>query len=160
MTRAFFPGSFDPITNGHLAFIKRACLLFDEVIVGVMTNPYKKYLFSTKERVELVEKSVEHIGNVSVKSFDNQLTVQVAKEIKADILIRGLRSVSDYHYEQEMAQINFQQSNIETLFLQATPDMQYVSSSMVRELWRFKGDYQQYIPSIVAQYMEKKKVNE
>lgn len=160
MTKAFFPGSFDPLTLGHLEFVKRASQLFDEVVIGVMTNPHKHYLLTAEERLHLVKESVQALDKVQVAQFSNQLTVQIAHEIGADVLIRGLRNPVDYAYEQEMAQVNYQQTKIETLFLQATPEMQGISSSIVRELWRFGGYYACYVPPCVAQYMAEKKVDE
>lgn len=156
VNRALFPGSFDPLTNGHLALIERYQSLFSEVVIGIMTNHNKKALLTASERKQLIEENIQQWPNVRVEVFENQMTVQAAQAIEADVLIRGLRDVKDYVYEQELAQLNREQTGIETLFLQADPKQHIVSSSAVKEIRHFGGDYQQYVPANVWQLLQQK----
>lgn len=158
MSKAFFPGSFDPLTNGHLALIKRYASLFDEIVIGIMTNQSKHALLTTAERKQLIAENIADLPNVEVQVFSQQLTVQAAATVGADVLLRGLRDVKDYLYEQELAQLNREQTGIETLFLQADPSEEIVSSSKVKEIRSFGGRYQQYVPENVALLLEAKEV--
>ena len=147
--KALIPGSFDPITNGHLDVIERAARMFDEVVVGVGVNRSKNPLFSIDERVELVEQSTAHLDNVSVISFDD-LLVNVAASTNAQVLVKGLRAITDFEYEFQMTSANYQlNKDIETLFIMSPPQYMYLSSSIVREIASFHGDVHQLVPHSV-----------
>lgn len=136
--KAVFPGSFDPITCGHLDLIKRASLIFDEIVVLVMTNTNKSGLFSNVERVELIENEVRDIENVAVESRENVLTVQAAKDLQAQVILRGLRSSRDFLYETDIAAINKKLSpGLETLFIPTDKDYGHISSSLIKEVAKF-----------------------
>lgn len=155
MTRAFYAGSFDPMTYGHLDIITRASQLFDEVVVGVMYNPKKTGFFTWEERQALMEPHLP--TNVTVNLYEQQLTVTAAKQSRADVLIRGLRTPMDMIEEQTMATLNYEQAKIETLFLMTRPQFQAISSSRVRELWQFGGDITSYVPANIVTAMEEKR---
>ena len=147
--KALIPGSFDPITNGHLDVIERAARMFDEVVVGVGVNRSKNPLFSIDERVELVEQSTAHLDNVSVISFDD-LLVNVAASTNAQVLVKGLRAITDFEYEFQMTSANYQlNKDIETLFIMSPPQYMYLSSSIVREIASFHGGVHQLVPHSV-----------
>ncbi|MFC1855375.1 pantetheine-phosphate adenylyltransferase [Thermodesulfobacteriota bacterium] len=152
---AIYPGSFDPITNGHLDLILRGASVFDELIVAVAESPKKKLLFSTKERIEMVKESVAGNDRVSVESFSG-LLVDYVKSKNASVIIRGLRAVSDFEYELSMALMNRRLNlNIETFFMMTSDPYTYLSSGMVREIASLRGSVSGLVPEIVE-----KKLNE
>jgi len=148
---ALFPGSFDPLTKGHVDLIKRAASLFDEVIVGIFTNTQKKYFFDARLRLELVEKVLKKSKNVCVSNFSDQLTVDVACKVGAKFLLRGIRNVQDYEYERDIERINSEVSanSVETVFLMSTPKYAHVNSNMIKEIYKFGGDVSSYLPEEV-----------
>lgn len=154
MTKAFYPGSFDPVTNGHLDLIQRASQLFDEVVVGIMTNPAKQTLFTATERQALMTPHLP--DNVSVAIFENQLTTTAAQNIQADVLLRGIRNIHDMQVEQELAQLNLEQAGIETLCLMTNPIFSTVSSSRIKEIHHYGGNINRYVPNNVKQAMDEK----
>jgi len=138
-TIAIYPGSFDPITNGHIDLIHRACKLFDEIIIAITQNANKTSLLSIDQRIEAVEASITSISNTRVLGF-NSLLVDFAREHNAQIIIRGLRAVSDFEYEFQLAGMNRQLNNkIETVFLMSDPDKQVISSKFVKEIAKLNG---------------------
>lgn len=153
---AFFTGSFDPITNGHLHIIKRASKMFEHVVVGVFDNPKKNYWWSSSMRVSLIEESCKDLTNVSVKSFDHRLVLDVAKEIKATFIIKGLRNSLDYEYEKALFQVQFDEGELETVYLMTSKEYSHISSSLVKELAEFAGPYENYVPNCVACAIAKK----
>jgi len=148
MKRFVFPGSFDPITLGHQDIIKRALPLCDELIIAVGENTDKKYLYSLEERMEFITKSNSNEPKVKVLSFKG-LTIDFCKSVEATALIRGLRNPADFEFEKSIAQMNRRLSGIETLFLLTAADYSYISSSIVREIIRHKGDYSSLVPESV-----------
>jgi pantetheine-phosphate adenylyltransferase len=149
MLRALYPGSFDPITNGHLDVLARAARLFDEVVVAVAHNGSKQGLFSPAERVELLQASTAHLQNVVVTSFQG-LLVDFAREQRARAVIRGLRAVSDFEFEFQMALMNRSlEPELEALFLMPSEEYTYLSSRMVKEVARLGGDVSRFVPSCV-----------
>ena len=156
MRIAVYPGSFDPITNGHVDIIERASRVFDKVIVGVLRNRNKEPLFSASERVRLAELATEHLENVSVESFDG-LLVEFARQHKAAVIIKGLRTVNDFEYEFQMALLNKSlDSECETMFMMTNSKYSYISSSMVKELAEYKGNLEGIVPSQIIQYIKDK----
>ncbi|WP_326717680.1 pantetheine-phosphate adenylyltransferase [Vagococcus jeotgali] len=154
---ALFPGSFDPFTNGHLNTVERASVLFDEVIVGVFTNTTKKSFFSADEKKQLIEESIEHLANVKVVIKSEDLTVNIAKELDAHFLIRGVRNNLDYEYEKNIASMNRQMDKeIDTVFLLADEEFSNVSSSMIKEIASFQGDVSKFVPEQVNQALLKR----
>jgi pantetheine-phosphate adenylyltransferase len=148
---AIYPGSFDPITLGHLDVITRGSRLFDRIIVAVARNPNKTPLFSVEERLGQIGKAIAHLPNAQVESFEG-LTVTYAKEVEAQVLIRGLRAISDFELELQMAHTNKTLSNsIETVFLATSNEYSFLSSSVVREIARFRGPVDHLVPHHVAQ---------
>ncbi len=151
MKRALTPGTFDPITLGHLDVITRASQLVDEVVVAVAVSKKKKPLFSIDERVALVEQAVAHLPNVRVVAFDS-LLVDFAREVEATVVIKGLRAITDFEYEFQMTAMNYQlDEELETVFIMSSPEYMYLSSSIVREIASLKGDYERFVPTCVAQ---------
>jgi len=151
MNIAIYPGSFDPITNGHINIIRRGSKLFDKLYVVLSENITKMSLFSLEERVAQVEKVIADLPNVEVVVAERQLTVDFAKTLGATVIIKGLRNTTDYEYEFPMAQVNAKlDPNIETLFLTATPEHIYLSSTMVKEIAKFGGDLTVFVPEHVA----------
>jgi pantetheine-phosphate adenylyltransferase len=157
---ALIPGSFDPVHNGHLEVIERSSRLFDEVVVATLRNPQKsEALFSLEERQELLEKCLDHLGNVRIVSLST-LVVNVAHEVGASVIVKGLRAVSDFEYELQMAQMNKQLSDVESLFLPASAAYSFISSRWVREVARFGGDVTSLVPKVVAERLQEKFENE
>jgi pantetheine-phosphate adenylyltransferase len=146
---AIYPGSFDPITLGHLDIIHRAAKLFDKLIVVVMVNPAKKCSFLPEERVELIKKSIDDLDNVTVE-FSDGLLAEYAKEKNAGAIIKGLRALSDFEYEFQMALTNSKLNpEVETLFLTTKAENMYLSSSMVRQIASMGGDISGFVPDII-----------
>lgn len=150
MSIGIYPGSFDPITLGHLDVIRRSSKLMDELIIGVLVNSAKSPLFTAEERVKLIEQVIEDLPNVKVEAFDG-LTVDFAKKRNANIIIRGLRAVSDFEYELQIGQINHKLNpEIDTIFLTTSEAYSYLSSSIVKEVARYNGDISQLVPSAIV----------
>ena len=145
---ALCPGTFDPVTNGHLDVVGRAASTFDVVVVGVLENPSKTPLFAVAERIALLEEGVRHLGNVRVGAFGG-LLVGYAREQGASVIVKGLRAVSDYEYEIQMAQMNQRIGEIETLFMATSPKWSFLSSSLVKEVARLGGDVEGLVPDHV-----------
>lgn len=158
MTRALYPGTFDPITNGHVDLIHRASRLFDELVVAVAASKHKGALFTLEERTALVRKSVSDVENVRVTSFDGLLAHEFETE-RVDVAIRGLRAVSDFEYELMMALMNRKLSNrFETVFLMPSEQYVYLHSSTVREVFALGGDIRHLVPKPVLEALRKKRV--
>lgn len=156
MLRALYPGSFDPITNGHLDVVARAARLFDEVIVAVAHNEAKAALFSIEERVALLEASTRHLPNVKVTSFQG-LLVEFARAQHARAVIRGLRAVSDFEFEFQMALMNRSlEPDLEALFLMPCEEYSYISSRMVKEVARLGGEVSRFVPRCVEEALTKR----
>lgn len=146
-----YPGSFDPVTSGHLDLIERAAKVFPRVIVAVLNNPSKRGFFSVQERVRLLEKACRHLPKVEIDSFEG-LLVDYMKKAGAGIVIRGLRAVTDFESEFLMAQVNHQISpEIETLFMMTSPQYAYISSSVVREIGGFGGEISSFVPASILE---------
>ncbi len=146
MKRAVYPGSFDPMTNGHVDIIERAAKIVDELIVGVLNNSAKNSLFSLDERVSMIKEETAHIPNVVVDSFDG-LLVDYMREKDAQIIIRGLRAISDYEYEIQIAQTNHKANpEVETVFLTSSLRYSYLSSTIVKEFASYGGDISHFVP--------------
>jgi pantetheine-phosphate adenylyltransferase len=155
--RAIFPGSFDPITNGHLDVIQRAMKLFDELIIAVGRSPIKNQLFTPEERVEMIEEIIHQrlLKGVSVESFDG-LTVEYATEKKADVILRGLRSLTDVQYEFQLAMTNRAVAGIETVFIMTSEQYGFTSSTLIREVASLGGDLSNLIPKNVNDRLRKR----
>lgn len=155
MARAIYPGSFDPMTFGHLDILKRATKLFDEVIMAVVGNPGKSPLLPVEVRTKLIKQTIKDIRGVRVDFFQG-LTVDYAKQSDADCLIRGLRAISDFEAELGMAQTNKQLlPELETIFLMTKAEYSFISSSTVKEIVRLGGDVSQFVPQPVNEYLKK-----
>ena len=155
--KAIFPGSFDPVTNGHLDIIKRSAAIFDEVFVVVLTNTAKKPMFSANERQSFIQKATEKIPNVKVLSKEADLTVNVAQTLKAQVIIRSVRNTQDLEFEQNIAAMNKELApKIETLILLADPKYAFLSSTLVKEVARFKGELGNLVPPIVQAALSEK----
>lgn len=158
MTRAIYPGSFDPVTLGHLDIIKRASKIVDELIVSVLNNNSKSPLFSVEKRVKILEEVVKDIPNVKVMSFEG-LLVDFAKSVDAQIIVRGLRAVTDFEYELQMSQTNMVLDNeIDTIFFTTSLEYAYLSSSTVKEAAYFGADISRFVPEpVIRQVYDKLK---
>ena len=148
MRRAVCPGSFDPVTNGHLDIIRRAAGLFDEVTVGVLVNPNKQSLFSVDDRITMLGDVVAGLDNVKVEAFEG-LLVDFCRDHDIDAIVKGLRAVSDFDTELQMAQMNASLSGVETVFVPTSPEWSFLASSLVKEVARFGGDVSGLVPSEV-----------
>lgn len=156
MIKAIYPGTFDPITVGHLDVIRRAARIYDRLVIAVMENRNKKCTFSKEERKDMIEKCVADLDNVTVVIGEG-LTVNLAKELDCRIIIRGIRAVSDYESELALATANMQlNENIETVFMVAKPELSFLSSSIAKEIAAFKGDIRSYIPEAIIQEVSEK----
>ncbi|STX30022.1 phosphopantetheine adenylyltransferase [Legionella beliardensis] len=148
--RAIYPGTFDPITNGHIDIIKRAAQIFPEIIVGVASNEAKSPFFSLQTRIQLTQEALGDISGVSVVGFDT-LLIDFVKEQRGNIILRGLRAVNDFEYEFQLAGMNRQLcADIETIFLTPSEHLMFISSTLVREIARLKGDVSQFVPEGVV----------
>jgi pantetheine-phosphate adenylyltransferase len=155
-TTAIYPGSFDPLTNGHLDLICRASTIFDKIILGIANEKYKSYLFTLDERLEMAEYIKKQVPNLEIHSFEG-LLVNFVRQEKVNVVIRGLRAFSDFEYEFQMALTNRKLSeDIETLFLMPAEQCSYISSSLVREIARLGGDVSDLVPPFVVKYLKKK----
>ena len=160
MRRAIYPGSFDPVTNGHLDIIERGCKLFDEIIIGILVNPEKQPFFSVEERREMLAEVLRHLDHrhckVRVDSFSG-LLVEYAVAQQADVIVRGIRAISDYEYELQMALMNRRlEPGIETVFMMPAESYSYVSSRLVKEVFHLGGTVEGLVPALVEQRMKEK----
>jgi len=155
MRRAVCAGSFDPVTNGHLDIIGRASRLFDEVIVGVLINESKVGLFTVEERIAMLREVTASYDNVRVDSFQG-LLVDFCRAQKAAVLVRGLRAVSDFDYELQMAQMNIGLAGVETLFMPTNPLYSFLSSSLVKDVAKWGGDVSPHVPDVVRQRLRER----
>jgi pantetheine-phosphate adenylyltransferase len=156
MTTAIFPGSFDPFHNGHYEIVERAHRLFDRVVVAVLANSAKTDpAFSPEARRQMIAEALEHLDNVDVVEM-HSLVVDLAREEGADVIIRGLRAVSDFEYELQMSQMNQQLSGIETLFVPTGAAFSFISSRLVREIAQYGGEVSHFVPEVVALAMKRR----
>jgi pantetheine-phosphate adenylyltransferase len=150
--RAVCPGSFDPVTKGHLDVVGRASKLFDEVVVAVGVNPSKSRLFGPEERIAMIQRGTADLGNVRVEGFTGLITTY-CQDVDALAIVKGLRSVTDFDYELQMAQMNAELTGIETVFVTADPQFGFVSSSLVKEVAAFGGDVSGLVPDFVLELL-------
>ena len=157
MKKAIYPGSFDPVTLGHIDVIERASKLFDHLIIGVLNNSAKTPLFSIEERVKMLEEATKDLPNVTIDSFSG-LLIDYAKEKNIHVAIRGLRAITDFEYELQIAQTNrkFSGGDLDTMFLTTSLEYAYLSSSTVKEIASFNGDISQCVPDFVAKLIYEK----
>ena len=150
MKTIVYPGTVDPVTNGHIDLVERASRLFDKVVIGIASSQRKSPLFTIEERIELASECLQHVPNVEIHGFDC-LLVNFVSDCNADAIMRGLRAVSDFEYEFQLANMNRALSpDIESIFLTPSEKFSYISSSLVREISSLKGDVSQFVPSNVA----------
>ena len=152
---ALCPGTFDPVTNGHLDIIERAAQRFDALIVGVLDNPAKQPLFTAPERVSMLKEATASLPNVEIASFSG-LLVGFARARGTDVVVKGLRAMTDFEYEIQMAQMNQRLAGVETFFMTTAPSWSYLSSSLVKEVARFGGDVTGLVPPVVAERLAEK----
>ena len=156
MTKAIFPGSFDLLTMGHMNVIERACKIFDEVIVIILENSEKRALFDLEERLHMIKSACAHLSKVSVMSADT-LTVEAAKTLGANVIIRGVRSIKDFEYEKDIASVNHHlDQSIETILLYTDERYGFVSSSVIKELLKYGKDINGLVPEAVHSYIQNK----
>ena len=156
MTTAVYPGTFDPVTFGHLDIIRRASQLYDKLIIGVLHNSEKTPLFSVQERVNILTKATEDIANVEVCSFEG-LSVDFARNVGAKVIVRGLRLITDFEYELQMAQTNRKLApDVDTTFLYTSLQYSYLSSTTVKEVARFGGDIREFVPGFIVDEIRNK----
>ena len=156
MRRATYPGSFDPVTNGHLDIIERGAQICDELIVAVLQNKVKSSLFSVEERVRMLNEVTNHLPNVKIFAFDG-LLVDFARQMDAKMIIRGLRAITDFEYELQMAQTNHKLApEVETVFLTTSLDYSFLSSTTVKEVASFQGDISQFVPKVIEEKIKEK----
>ena len=160
MIRAIYPGTFDPVTLGHLDIVKRSSNLVDELIVGVLENNAKNPLFSVEERVKMLEEATKDLSNIKIVLFRG-LLIDFVRVMGAEVIIRGLRAITDFDYELQMAQANHRlDSTVETIFLTTSVEYSYISSSTVKEIAKLGGDVTGFVPMIVAEELAKKSKGE
>jgi len=153
---AVVPGSFDPITYGHLDIIERACKIFDKVYVSVLRNSSKKVLFSPEERIELISGVTKHLDNVEVVQFDG-LLIDFCQQVEADAIIRGLRAVSDFEYEMQLTSMNRKlDSQIETMYIMTNNNYSFISSSIVKEVAKYGGKIEDIVPPLIEDALKEK----
>ena len=156
MLKAIYPGSFDPVTRGHYDIICRSCKIVDKLIVGVLNNKAKMPLFSVEERVKMLKEVTKDLGNVKVVPFDG-LLVEFARQQKARLVIRGLRAITDFEYELQMAQTNHKlEPSVETVFLTTSLEYSYLSSTIVKEEAFYHGDISKFVPDVVRERIREK----
>lgn len=148
MKKAIFPGSFDPITLGHIDIIERSLPLFDEIVIAIGVNADKKYMFTLEERIRFIEETFKYEDKISVISYEG-LTIDLCKRLEADFILRGLRNPADFEFEKAIAHTNRLLSKIDTVFLLTAPDTSFISSSIVRDVIRNGGDYTVLVPEAV-----------
>ena len=159
MTIAIYPGSFDPITNGHIDVARRAAGLFEKLVVGVFATPDKRLIFNTEERLDLARRAMEHVPNIEVTTFTG-LTVDFARSVKAKVMVRGLRMGADFEREFEMAMMNKKlDPELELVCLMTTQDYQFLSSSLLKEVAGLKGSIDNLVPEYVATALKEKLKN-
>lgn len=157
--KAIYPGTFDPVTNGHVDIIERAAKIFPELIVAVASNQAKRPFFPLETRIQLLEEAVAHIPGVIVLGFDN-LLIDFVQEQKADVILRGLRAVSDFEYEFQLAGMNRKlHKQVETIFLTPSENLMFISSTLVREIALLNGDISQFVPPCVVKELQKRTMN-
>jgi pantetheine-phosphate adenylyltransferase len=157
MTKACCPGSFDPITNGHLDVIERAVKLFDELVIAISADPSdlsKRPLFNLEERTELIKEAAGHVQGLSVVSFQG-LLVDLCRDVQADCVVKGIRAVSDFDYEMKQAHMNARMG-VETVFLPTSPEYSYISSSLIKEVVSLGGDISGLVPVVVEKRLKEK----
>ena len=152
---ALCPGTFDPVTNGHVDIIERVGQRFERVVVAVLDNPGKQPLFSAEERVAMIKEATASLDRIEVDAFSG-LLVEYARRIGADVIVKGLRAVTDFEYEIQMAQMNRRLGGVETFFMTTDPTWSYLSSSLVREIARFGGDVRGLVPAVVVERLREK----
>ena len=155
MTKVVCPGSFDPVTNGHLDIVGRASRLFDEVVVAVLVNEKKASLFSLEERLDMLGKATSHLPNVTVGSFQG-LLVDFCVENGVAAIVKGLRAVSDFDYELQMAQMNGSLTDVDTVFIPTSPEYSFLASSLVKEVAKGGGDVSKLVPDFVLDLMKER----
>lgn len=156
MKIALYPGSFDPITLGHLDIVKRASSVFEHLVIGVLNNHVKTPLFSVEERVKILEEVMKDIPNVSIGSFEG-LTVNYASEVGATVIVRGLRAITDFEFELQLSQTNRKLNpEIDTMFFTTSEEFAYLSSTSVKEIAYFGGPFEQFVPDSVIPYIKEK----
>lgn len=156
MKIAIYPGSFDPVTLGHLDMIERVAKVFDKLIIGILVNKNKTPLFSVEEKIEMLKEVTKHLPNIEIMAFEG-LLIEFAKQQKANVIVRGLRGVTDFEYELQMAQGNQQFcQEVETMFLATSAKYSYISSSMVKEIAHFGGDVEGFVPDYVKEKIKEK----
>lgn len=157
MTVAIYPGTFDPLTNGHLDLIKRSVRMFDKLIVAIFENPMKGPMFSVEERRCLIEKSTQGLGNIEIDTFSNTLLVFYAKQRRAHVIIRGLRAIADFEYEFQMSLMNRRlDEDIETIFMMPREEYSYVASRLIKEVAAYGGNVEELVPAPVALVLKEK----
>ena len=159
MHRVVCPGSFDPVTNGHLDIISRTAAMSDEVVVAVLINVTKKSLFTVDERVEMLREVTAEYGNVKVERFHG-LLVDFCAANGITAVVKGLRAVSDFEYEMQMAQMNYRMAKVETLFMTTNPQYSFLSSSLIKEIARYGGDVSGLVPDLVASRLRRRVTEE
>ena len=156
MKTIVYPGTFDPITNGHIDLVERGSKLFDKIVIGIASSQRKRPLFSIDERIQLASEALSHVPNVEIIGFD-YLLVHFVKDCKADAIMRGLRAVSDFEYEFQLANMNRALApDVESIFLTPAERLSYISSSLVREISSLDGDVSKFVPANVAEALLKK----
>jgi pantetheine-phosphate adenylyltransferase len=155
--RAIYPGTFDPLTNGHLDIIERSAKLFDEIVVAIGDNPAKNPLFSVAQRATMIKKATAHLPNITIVKF-NSLLVELSSELNANIIIRGIRTATDFEYESQMTYVNNAlKKELETIYLMPSLEYSYISSSVVRTLLKFNGEIEHLVPPTILEDILKKR---